>query len=470
MCLFICINPVLDIISFLYRNCFKTSFSPATVLRPIIPVICCIVLFFRNKHKKKMIIVMLIYAIYSIIHIYLFKELHNYSSYGNLINEIQYIVNYTFMVINLYLFYILIKDTTKLYKSVFISFFIYVVSLFVSIITKTSSFTYIEGIGYKGFFESGNSLCTILALSLCIILCRINLNDWKKITLIVLSGIYLSVFSGMRTGLFGFCIVIGAFIFSKVFIGIKNDVRLNKKQIIIFTSITIAIVILLFTLGSQMLARRKMLKKNEQMGIDEESGELRYVTGDILNLYKQIKNSEIAEDYMTKEEQNAVVNLCEYAEKIKLSNVNLRAQQFIYNVFLIKEQKSLKLILFGNGYKNQIGELVMEMEIPALICNFGVVGFILYFLPFLLIFVSSLYKIIKNKKEIDTEIVMYFTGIVLAILLSCVSGYVMFNFSCMTIAIILNILLSKKSKQKVNKNKPNLIKMTEIKSFSLEGK
>lgn len=437
MCLFVCICPILDIISFLFRNYFKTSFSPTTVLRPIIPFIVFIVLFFKEKNKKQKIIIACIYAIYSIIHLLLFQKLHNESSYGTLVNEIQYIINYSLMIINLYLFYTVVKDKAKIQKSVFISLGIYVVSLFISIVTKTSSSTYLEGIGYKGYFESGNSLCTVLLLSLCIILGNIDLKDWKKIILIIFTGIYLAVFSGMRTGLFGFVLVIGIFILSKLFEFIKDNANLTKKQIILIIFGVILAILAVFVLGSRTLERRKLLKQNELNNIDEETLEQRYVTGDILSLYKQIENGTLPENYMSETEKNAIIKLCEFSKKIKLSNVNLRAQQFIYNIFLITEQKSLSLILFGNGYKNQTGELVMEMEIPALLCNFGLVGFLLYFGPFLTAFLYGLYKGFKNRKNINTDFIMYLTGSGLAILLSCFSGYVYFNFSSMTMAIIL---------------------------------
>jgi hypothetical protein len=443
MCLFVCICPILDIISFLFRNYFKTSFSPTTILRPIIPVIVFIILFFKEKNKKPKIIIAIIYFIYSIIHLWIFQKLHNESSYGNIKNEIQYIINYSLMIINLYLFYVVIKDRAKLQKSVFISLTIYIVSLFFSIITNTSSSTYLEGIGYKGYFESGNSLCTVLLLSVCILIGNINKGDWKKIILIIFTGIYLILFSGMRTGLFGFSLIIAIFILSKFFINIRDKVRLNKKQIIIIAFGIILAIILVFILGSKTLERRKLLKENELNNIDEETLEQRYVTGDILNLYKQIQNGTVPENYMSDNEKNAIIKLCEYTKKIKLSNVNLRAQQFIYNILLVKEQKNIGLILFGNGYKNQTGELVMEMEIPALLLNFGLIGFILYFGPFLAIFGYGLYKLVKQRKNIDIEFIMYIAGSSLAILLSAVSGYVYFNISSMTMAIILSNSLKK---------------------------
>ena len=444
--LYVCICPVLDIISFLYRNHFNTTLSPTTLLRPIIPCLVFIILFFKEKNKGKKIAIASIYGGYGLIHLLLFKSLQNGSSYGNLNNELQYIVNYSLMIINLYLFYTVIIDEEKLKKSVIISLTIYVVTLIFSIITKTSSSTYIEGIGFKGYFESGNSLCTVLLLSLCIILGKIkSKREWKIIVLIVFTGIYLCVFSGMRTGLFGFCLIIAIYAMSKFILNIRDKKKISKGKIGIATIGIIIFVILLIIFGSKLLERRKQLKQNELENIDQETMNQRYVTGDILNIYKQIKNDELPENYMTQAEKKAIINLCEYAKKVKLSNVNLRAQQFIYNVFLVKEQKSLMLILFGNGYKNQTGELVMEMEIPGLICNFGIIGFMLYFGPFLAIFIFGVKNSFKNKKCIQIDTIMCLVGCALAIGLSTFSGYVYFNFSSMTMALILNVFFIRDS-------------------------
>ena len=57
MCLFVILCPILDIISFLFRNYFDTSISPTTILRPIIPCIVFVILFFKEKNKDKKIII-----------------------------------------------------------------------------------------------------------------------------------------------------------------------------------------------------------------------------------------------------------------------------------------------------------------------------------------------------------------------------------------------------------------------------
>ena len=444
LCLFIIICPILDIISFIFRNYFKTSISPTTILRPIIPIVVFAVLFFKENNKKQKILVMLTYFLYSITHLIIFKQLKNGSSYGSIANEAQYLINYFIMIVNIYIFFKVIKDKGKVEKSVFISLLIYIITLYFSIITKTSSSTYLEKIGYKGYFESGNSLCTVLLLELCIILGKFEIKDLKKVILIIFTGIYLTMLSGMRTGLFGFGLIIGIYIIGKFLENIKENKKFSKKQIVSVTLIVILTIIAIFILGSKTLQRRKLLMENEKNNIDIETGEERYVTGDILNLYKKIKNGELEENFMSEAEKRAIVEFCDYAKKIKLSNVNLRKQQLIYNIILVKEQKNPILILFGNGYKNQTGELVMEMEIPAILLNFGIVGFILYMGPIIYILGREIYIFIKNKNQEKIENIMYITGSLLAIGLSCFSGYVYFSLSSMTMAIVLLLCFERK--------------------------
>ena len=102
MCLFVIFCPLLDIISFLFRSYFDTSISPTTLLRPLIPCIVFVILFFKEKNKGKKILAGLVYLIYSAIHLIIFQKLHNGSSYGNITNEMQYLINYGMMIMNLY--------------------------------------------------------------------------------------------------------------------------------------------------------------------------------------------------------------------------------------------------------------------------------------------------------------------------------------------------------------------------------
>ena len=89
LCLLIIICPILDIVSFIFRNTFDTSISPSTILRPIIPIGVMVYLFFKKDKKFKIytIGVGIIYLIYGLIHLYVFEKLKTGSSYSNVVHE-----------------------------------------------------------------------------------------------------------------------------------------------------------------------------------------------------------------------------------------------------------------------------------------------------------------------------------------------------------------------------------------------
>ena len=86
-------------------------------------------------------------------------------------------------------------------------------------------------------------------------------------------------------------------------------------------------------------------------------------------------------------------------------------------------------------------EMIFEMEVPAFLYNFGVIGFFLYFMPFLVIAVYGAYIVIKNIKDVSVEFAMVVAGLWLAIIISFLSGYTFFNSSTMMIIIALSALL-----------------------------
>lgn len=457
--LFIIILPILDMSSFIFRNFFNTSFSPSTFIRPIIPIILIIIIFFKYKFKLKTILVGSIYAIYSIIHLYIFNKLNYEISYGTITHELQYLINYSFSILNLFIFlFIFYKDDTKnITKSILIANGIYILSIYIAILTHTSSTTYLEGIGFKGWFESGNSLSTILILNLFIIFTLFNKLKNKKIKAIafveiILSGIFLMFLLGTRTGLFGFILVVGLFLFSKIFILFRDNffnkekkLEKNKKILLIICVLLIILAVgLVLYKGSSFLARRKYLNNLNYEIIDSATGNPSCVTGDILNFKEQIETTGIDKNYMPENMQTSICELYNFANKHNIAGTDRRTQQLVYNAYLVKNQSNIFYMIFGNGFLNNYGELTLEMEIPALLFNFGILGFVLYFIPFLVLFIYYIYIGLKNIKKIDAEYIFLCFGILLSFILSFLVGQVFFNSSAMIIIACINVLLYNK--------------------------
>jgi len=139
--------------------------------------------------------------------------------------------------------------------------------------------------------------------------------------------------------------------------------------------------------------------------------------------------------------QQSIIDLYNFANRHEVSSVDRRTQQLVYHSYLILNQRNLLLILFGNGFLTHFAELTLEMEIPALLFNFGLIGFTLFFVPFLLIFLYSLYYGMKNIKKTNQEYIMLLTGCLFTFVLAFFTGVTFFHSSSMIIIIILNVLL-----------------------------
>ena len=459
--LYIILCPILDCLSFIFRNLYKTSISPSTIIRPVCVLLVSLYVFIKDKKQRKIFIFAgLAYGIYAIIHLYIFTTIQNRSSYGGIIHELQYLVNYTFMILNLYMYlYILVKNknTHKLYKCILISISIYIISIYLAIITGTSSYTYsLEEIGYKGWFESGNSLSAIFTLSLFILLNIFKKNKLsnkiKKVTfvIILLIGIFLISLIGTRVGLLGFILAIGMFGIAHIIYNIINKIAIRKILIIsgIVTAVTMIVFTIVFTTyGSKTIDRRKKVEEMASKLVDETTNEKIHITGDMYKIKKQIEVGNIEQDYMSKEEQQAVLSLNEIAKKYNLSTEDMRTLQLIYNIELANNQSNLIYRLFGNGYVCQYREMILEMEPLAIILNFGILGFVLYLIPFISVYGYSVYKGIICFRKIDTEYIMLVFGGGLAFVLSVLSGYIFFNASTTMIIILINVLLVNKTKE-----------------------
>ena len=436
LCAFIIMCPILDIISFIFRNNFKTEVSISTFIRPIIPLAVGLYIFIKGTKREKIFlgVTALIYIGYGIVHLIIAKSLLTGCSYGTIKNENQYIFNFTFLIIDLIIYFCTVtyknKDDSNIKKALIIMTSIYIASIYLAILTKTSSYTYAETqTGYKGWIESGNSLSAILLLSLFCIISQFKFpskNDTKKqvvweiytLVTITLTIIYLGLLIGTRTGLFGIFIAIASYIVLEVIFS------KNKKLIAIGTIFFIIIILI----------------------IGEATNEVGNMTGDMLRIKNKILDNTLEEGFMSEAQSKSVLDLYEYAKKHNIAGNDTRQQQLIYNIYLVKNQKNILAILFGNGYKTNFREMVMENELASMLLNFGIIGFILYIGPFLVILIFALIEAIRNIRKIDVEYVMLTLGLAMSLVLSFLSGYVFFATSSMIVIVATSVMLVNKAK------------------------
>ncbi len=444
--LYIVISPFLDALSCMYRVWFpKSTLSPLMIIRPIIPVILLLYIFFKDKKTRIPLIVSgICYVIYGIVHLLIFRHLLTGVSYGSIFQEGLYVFNYTYMI---YIMFIIMyfykrKRLPYLKQSLFWMLCSYLLLIYVSIITKTSLPTYMEGTGYRSWFVSGNTLCSVLLLLFSLFVSDL-FKDKKILNIIifVLLGLYLIFLVGTRTGMFGFILVFIMYILIEVFMAMKDKIKFDKKRIGIILIVLIVVGALLFKVGSNTLQRRREMREMVDDTVDINTGELAHVTGSTTRFIYRINNNLLEENELSKAQILAYQDLYRVGNKLKLNNTNYRVQQLIYNVYLVKEQHNILYILFGNGHVNLYGEMILEMELPFIILNFGLLGFILYVCPLLYWLIKGIKY--DNKKYKGSTYYMIIFGILLALGLSTVAGYVLYSSTCVLVMICMLSMLRK---------------------------
>lgn len=454
---FLVISPFLDAFSFWYREWFpNASFSPVTILRLIIPSLLLLFIFIKDGKSRKVILLGgVVYFLYALGHLVVYQHFLTKSAYGGILQEGQYLLNYTYMVLLFYIVYYFMKkqQLSKVYQ--FISYFLagYVFLLYLSLVTGTSSPTYIDGVGYKGWNASGNAIGSLLLISLVILLPYFFKNKkWYHFLLLFFTGVYLMVFLGTKVGLLGFPLILVVYLICNFLYHFKH-IQISKKRVLIASLIFLisGISAIILISHSSTLQRQKNLEKEQNQVVEEETKQVSHITGDALDYVLQIEKGKMDSKFMDFSQQKALVQMKNTADKWKLDNSNRRVQQFLYHTYLIGNQKSISRILFGNGYFANYDEMTLEMELISLLYNFGILGFVLYLGCFIWLEVKAVFSYFRNPKKYRETYLFYLFGVAFVYALSLMAGYTFFHVSCMIAIVLLHLLLNEE-KEKVNKS------------------
>lgn len=445
--IYIVISPFLDALSCMYRVWFPNALlSPLMVIRPIIPIILALYIFARDKSVRKPLIISgIVYVLYGVGHLLIFRKLLTGISYGSIFQEGLYVFNYTYMIYILFIIMYFSKreQLPHLKKALFVMLCSYLLLIYVSILTKTSLPTYVEGTGYRSWFVSGNSLCTALLLLFSVFVADMfKKKNLKYLIVFVLLGLYLMFLVGTRTGLFGFVLVFAAYIGFKLFVAFKHKVQFNRNRVIIILGVIVLFTLLAFKVGSSTIERRREMQAMVDDIIDINNNyEVAHVTGDTTKIVYSINHDLVPEGQLSEEQKKAYLDMYDACNKLKLNSNNYRIQQLIYNYYLVKEQHNILYILFGNGHVNLYGEMILEMEIPFILFNFGILGFLLYVFPLVYLLYKGIKYIFGHQKFLMENYYMNLFGLLLAFGLACIAGYVLYSSTCVLIMICILGLL-----------------------------
>lgn len=468
--IFMMIQPILDIY-YLYIdevvNVFK--FSPSTIIRMIFWVVLLVLCYlrFRNRDKVKWIIsFILVYGIYVVFHhmnsMNFSKDYLIYNNY-DVINEIFYIIR---MIVPLSMIFI-IKEVnlsdSKIKRIIYAVINIFCITIVVTNIAKISLTSYSDGdniiaanifewfnkevykkytyelIASKGIFHMANQISALLVALLPIELYYIFKEDrfiLKVIGLIL--NILAMIMIGTRVASYGWLLIMILMIVEYIYFGIVKEYKINIKKIL-----TLVIILLMFCIilpyspvsnrtyasdfagvvsehiyasdGEEirknicvnLVDKECMLEKIEY--IDKYYGIYGFDSMYIENIYPYTDDTDFWFDSFD-------IPYVERADHRQLKTM-------ITKRMISLNDNSMDYLLGISFTRLRNSQVYMENDIYVHLYSIGIVGIVLFILPYVIIMIYSLYKMFKNRK-ITFNNVVYLSSIVIIFIAGVASGNV----------------------------------------------
>lgn len=413
--IYLFVQPFLDLITSLCINVININFTIGMIIRFFFLIFLSFEFLFnsKSKSKKNKFIYLGITAFYLILFFFQILILKG-------INVGFYELSNTFRCFYFPISLVLLIDYFEqekleinpiIWKCLFM---IYIILIFIPTITNTGFNGYTQGkIGNIGWFNSSNEISAILSLLLPLFIYGLQFNKNKIITIIELLIALYVIFN------------------------------LGSKIIILASGIIILYYGIMYI--------KKWLKNKEfkKIGIMTTSGIILIVIISLLipktNFYKNIK---IHLDFLE------VNNITEIITNPKVFDHFIFSSRltFLENTSANYINSSISEKLLGIGYIENYGSddvslKMIEIDPFDIFFRHGILGFIIYFLPF----VFAVVEIKRNKKN---EIIEnnYLLSIIIGIILMCLSGHVLTSPAVsIYLSIIMMLLLINNNKDKIKK-------------------
>lgn len=387
-------QPIIDIITSLMTRFIDLPLTLGLIVRGTVFMIEIYYLLFKAKDKyaKRTKIYLLTIGLFFIG--YFITKLDIFTNLNFMKEELTYIFKYFYTIVSfLFLlnFFFDYKPNNRIvFRILLFNLFLYCFSIVIANITGTSFSTYADSIGTTGWFFAGNEIGIIIALMFPLIFLLMNkLNSYYTL-IYILPIVFGAELIGTKTAMAGLltCTIVMSLYY-------LNRIKEGKKKQFIIT-IIILIVVIISTPNLPVVSN---IKKSLDLFHSERE--------------EQIK---LDQDY----NNSALTSLL-------LSNRDyyLKKTSAIYKKAKMGEK------LFGIGFVNRkeinnknISKLI-EMDFYDIFYHYGIIGFIVYLIPFLYYIYFSLKKIInlKFKLNIKQILLIYTSYIGFAIAYMC--GHVM---------------------------------------------
>jgi hypothetical protein len=430
--LFILVQPLLDLATSLAINYLESEFTVGILIRFAMMAVGVGYLFFisDSKSKRTSIIYLIILGLFLILGLINNIMVKSPLSVGE---EIKFIIKAVYFVALFFSYLFVFKkiQSQKTWTTTIQAYIVYAMTIvgftmLIASVTNSafSSYTY-NKVGHSGWFYAGNELSAIMSICFPIVV----LFAVKKTTSFK-AAIYwvptlLLIYSLMAVGTkVGFGAVLITLVISFIMITFELVARKKEEKQQLKNNLIINVIVLVlfalyipFSPIAENTSIHLSLLENEEDTNDQ--------------IEKQPNN--------TGKHDTGKQNLNdEQLENLMLSGRGAFLEQ--HKEYFSKAPLSQKLL--GMGYAGNYEDYpkMIEMDLHDLFFSFGILGFVLYFIPFILIAILIIKKILFNfKSQFTIENVLIASGIVLGLGIAFTAGHV---FTAPAVSIYLAILVA----------------------------
>lgn len=422
---FIILQPILDILTYFSIVYLQMNITIGIVVRVLFMLLSLFYIFFLNKHRFKRYIIMYILLLIAVLGIgfllnFFLKPVFHFFS------EVQFLVKAIYFPVMFCAFLLAFTEESrqweiknKLLSSNALAMTIVAISFGLAILTNTSNTTYTYNkAGYIGWFFAGNEISAIIAISFPLVLIYSIKNTkglkdftyWIPLILLALTSLFIgtkvSFFAVLLTiGIFN----IGSFIqwFARSFIQKSKNHKVSTKFLF---SLLLAVVFLIATPASPAF-------KN--------------VSGEYEDIKNTVQNGEEEkEPTMDEKDEESNVEEKEPIIQSKVLKIILSSRnKYFEDIYTDYVNAGLPHKLFGLGYAGfyKKNPKLIEMDFFDLFFAFGIIGFIVLFLPLfaaLWFLVKKLITNIRSFFEIENLLLVISIGLGFGVAL--IAGHVLY--------------------------------------------
>ena len=423
--LFILAQPVLDLITSLAITYLKTEFTAGIFIRFAMMLLGVIYIFFiaDSVNKKKSIIYILVLGLFLLLGL-----INNLmvKSPVSLSEEIKFILKSVYFVILFYSYLIVFKQlqSRSWWQNAVQKYIVYAMtlvglSMLVAGLTHTAFNSYkYDKVGHVGWFHAGNEIGAIMSICFPIVV----LFAIKKTSTIKKSYYWIPTI---------------LMIYSLMAIGTKVG----------FGSVFITLVISLSMLIVEFFRKgniRQYLKVNLLINLIIFAVFVLYIPFSPI-----AKNTAIHLTLLeNKEKPTTPQDETQAPEKQELSDQQIEDLVLSSRGAFLEQQKQyftdapVSQKVLGMGYAGNYKDTpkMVEMDFYDLFFSFGILGFLLYFIPFIRVAIEMAIKVLRNlKSHFTIENVLVASGIVLGLGIAFSAGHV---FTAPAVSIYLAILVA----------------------------